>query len=153
MAYTAGVRLKILNLVKTALEGKHFFDNVKLQMPASPPTATECPAAFVALGTGTMQGVTNKEKDEEMTLAVILFVRADKDIDREKLVAIDKAEEVLQDLQTNTAFTAIASLIDVDSYDPGPMALGTYGFDWQILPPLGVVRLDVRVTFTYTAFN
>jgi hypothetical protein len=153
MAYDGGKRLKILNLVKAALEAKLFFKDVSLQMPVSPPTATTVPSAFVALGTGTMQGVTNKEKDEEMKFELILFVRSDKNVDRVKVEAIDRAEEAIQDLQTDADFEAIASLIDVEGYDPGPLALVNYGFDWQILPPLGVVRLDVRVTFTYTAFN
>ena len=153
MAYDRGIRLKLLNLVKEALEAKLYFKGVYLQMPESQPTVTSTPSAFVALAPSTMSGVTNKEKDEEMGIALILFVRADKNVDRVKLEAIDRAEEAIQDLQTDADFQAIASMIDVDGYDPGPLALGVYGFDWQILPPMGVVRLDVRITFIYTAFN
>jgi hypothetical protein len=146
-------RLKVFNLIERALESKTYFRQVKLQMPTAPPTATEVPSAYVALGSGTGEGFTNKEKDEELRAAVILFVRSEKDVDRVKLEALGKAEEVLMDLQTDADFEAVASLIDVDAYDAGPLALLSYGLDIQVLPPFGAIRLDVRVTFSYTAIN
>jgi hypothetical protein len=154
MAYEGGKRLKIINLVKEALEAKLYFKRVFLQMPTSPPSGIDLPAAYVTLAPATLEGITNKEKQEEMQLAVILFVRADKNVDRVKVEGIDRTEEAIQDLQTNADFEEIASMIDVYSYDPGPLALAQYGLEnFDVLPPLGVVRLDVRVTFIYQGFN
>ena len=146
-------RLKIYNLVQAALEAKTFFRTVHLQVPAAPPTSTELPSAYIAIGSGTSVGFTNKEKDEDARFAVILFVRSDQDVDRAKLEALGRAEEVLMDLQTDTDFEAVASLIDVDTYDGGPLALVSYGLEGLIAPPIGAIRLDVRVTFSYTAIN
>ena len=146
-------RLKVYNLLETALKSKLFFKSVRLQMPVNPPTATECPNAYVALTDGTSEGFTEKEKDEEMRVAVILFVRSDKNVDRAKIEALGRAEEVLMDLQTDADFMSVASMIDLDNYDAGPIALAVYGFDFQVLPPMGVIRLNFRITLSYTAIN
>lgn len=146
-------RLKVFNLLEAALVAKLYFKEVYLQMPVSPPTAKDIPSAYITLTGATSEGFTEKEKDEEMRVAVILFVRSDKNVDRVKIEALSRAEEALMDLQTDADFTAVASMIDMDNYDAGPIALASYGFDFQVLPPLGVVRLEMRITLAYMAFN
>ena len=153
MPYQGGIRLKLLNLIEADLEAKLYCKDVILNMPTAPPAATKIPAAYVTITTGTTEGITSEEKEEEMRLSVILFVRSDANVDRVKLEALDRTEEVIQDLQKDADFTAIASLIDVENWDGGPLALASYGLEGQITPPLGAIRVDVRITFLYTAFN
>ena len=152
MAYDGGRRLKLVNLVADILKKKLFFDDVKFQLPVSPPSLAERGVeAYLALGAETISGVTNSEVDSQFRLSVILFMRQNKNIDLWKLEIIDQAHEQIMSLQTDANFLAIASTIDVDTIDPGPLALQAYGLDLQIVPPSGVIRLDVRILLTYQA--
>lgn len=152
MPYESGKRLKVLNLVAGSLEAQAYWKGVYLQMPVTTPSGDMVPSAYVTLQPENMEGFTNKEKDSTFRLAVILFVRATEHVDREKCRAIDTAEEALMGLQTDTNFEAIASLVDVTSTDPGPVALASLGLvDVIVTPPYGVVRVDVEVTFSYEA--
>ncbi len=153
MAYGGAVRIQIYNLVAEALESILYFKQVHKQMPTSPPTAHDNPQAFLALLPETMAGITNKERESDFQMAVILFVHAEKNIDEAKLEGIAKAENVINNLQTDATFESIASIIHVQTTDPGPLALSVFGLDWQVLPPLGVVRMDVLAQFIYQAFD
>lgn len=153
MPFASGVRLKLLHLVKDALNKQNFFKAVNFQMPTTQPTALDVPQAWIALGVESMSGHTALEKDSEFRMSVIIFVRAEGDVDLAKVEAMDEAEEELMSLQINSDFQAIASMIDVETADYGPVALQAYGLDLSVTPPFGVVRLDVVVTFSYEAIS
>lgn len=149
MAFEKGKRRKIINLVRVALEGKLYFREVKAQMPTTHPTGDLFPSAFVALLPETIEDMTNEERRSDFRLAVIVFVKADKDVDLLKVDAQEEAEEAIMALQTDSSFRAVATRIGVDTTDPGPVALHSFGLEWTILPPFGVVRLDVGIDFAY----
>jgi hypothetical protein len=139
-------------MIAAELEKKLFFGAVKKQLPDAPPAANQTPQAFLALQSETMTGITNKEHESDLIVSVIVFVRSAKsEVDLEKLKAIDKAEEAIDALQDDTAFRAIASSIQVRNADYGPLALSSFGLDWAVLPPFGVIRLDVETNFIYQA--
>ena len=151
MAFEDKKRSTIYNLILEALRSKLYFKRVLGQMPAEPPTSHDSPQAYVALLPETMEGITNKERLSNFRVAVILLVRAKQDVDLSKLEALDVAEAAINNLQTDAAFTAVASLIHVQTVDPGPLALAVFGLDWTVLPPFGVVRIDVNTEFIYQA--
>lgn len=153
MAYEGQKRVTIYNLVAEELAKKLFFKKVKKQLPPSDPSGLEDPQAYLALLPETIEGFTNKERLSSFRMAVVLFVRAETDVDLAKLDAIDKAENAINNLQTNASFEAVGSLIHVRNIDPGPLALAVFGLDWEIRPPFGVVRLDVEVEFIYQAID
>lgn len=153
MAYEGERFVKIYNLVATALAEKLYFKQVKKQLPATPPTGLDCPQAFVALLPETIEGITNKEREASFKIAVILFVRAEKDVDVEKLKARNVAEQTINNLQTDSRHEAIGSIIHVSSIDYGPLALSVWGLQWEVLPPFGVVRMDVDANFIYQAMD
>ena len=146
-------RSTIYNLIVEALKARLYFKAVKAQMPSEPPTSLDSPQAFVALLPETMEGITNKERLSNFRVAVILLVRAEKDVDLCKLEAMDVAEAAINNLQTDTDFQAVGSLIHVQTADPGPLALAVFGLDWVVLPPFGVIRLDVNTEFIYQAID
>lgn len=152
MPYQAGRRIKLMNLVADVLKKKLYFGDVSFQLPTSPPSLQGGGVkAHIALGPETIAGITDREVDSEFRLSVILFVRTNKDIDLFKCEAIDKAHESIMSLQTDAAFQAVATMIEVDTIDPGPLSLSVYGLDFSVEPPSGVVRFDVRVSLTYQA--
>lgn len=152
MAYEGGRRLKLVNLVAEVLKKKLFFSDVNFQLPVTPPSlADRGVEAYIALGPENISGVTAQEVDSQFRLSVILFMRKNEDIDLWKLEIIDQAHEQLMSLQTDADFQTIASTIDVDTIDPGPLALQAYGLDFVVLPPSGVLRLDTRILLTYQA--
>lgn len=154
MAYDEGRELGLYNLTATALEEKLHFRRVKKQLPEAPPTGNDAPQAFIALGSETLAGLTNLEEEGDLRIAVILFVRAEKDIDLEKLRSMDKARRAINNLQKDSRFTDLGgSLIHVSSLDFGPLALAVYGLEWAILPPFGVIRLDVDINHVYQAMD
>ncbi len=153
MPFQDKIRSTIYNLVGEALREKLYFKAVKLQMPDADPTQFDSPSAFLALLPETMEGITNKERLSSFRIAVILLVRAEKDVDLCKLEALDVAERAINNLQTDARYTSVGSLIHIQTVDPGPLALAVYGLDWQILPPFGVVRLDVLAEFIYQAID
>lgn len=155
MAYEDGRELGLYNLVATALEEKPYFRRVLKQLPESPPTGLDQPQAFIAAGSSMLQGHTNLEEEGlPFRLAVILFVRAEKDVDLEKLRAMDKARRSINNLQKDSRFTDLGgSLVHVSSLDFGPLALAIYGLDWAILPPFGVIRLDVDINHFFQAMD
>lgn len=153
MAFEKRKRRTVYNLVHGALEGKPYFKKVHRQLPVSPPAAGDDPQAFLALLPETNEGITNKESEANFRIAVILFVRGEQDIDLVKLEAQDEAEQAINNLQTDTDFQAVASLIQIERTDPGPLALNVFGLNWVILPPFGVLRMDVRVSIIYEAFD
>lgn len=154
MPYDGGRRLKLVNLVADVLKKKLFFDDVKFQLPVQPPSLAERGVeAYIALGPETIGGITNEEVDSQFRLSVILFMRQNVNIDLWKLEIIDKAHEQIMSLQNDANFQAVATTIDVDTIDPGPLALATYGLEFAIIPPSGVLRLDVRILLTYQAIT
>ena len=153
MPFDKKVRTTIYNLVVEALRAKPYFKAVKAQLPESQPSGLDDPQAFVALLPELIEGITNKERESNFRLAVILFVRAEEDVDLAKLEALDEAEQAINNLQTSADFTAIASLIHVQNVDHGPLSLSVFGLDWSIMPPFGVTRIDVNVNFIYPAID
>jgi hypothetical protein len=157
MAYEGERRITIYNLIASALSAKLYFGAVKKQLPETAPANIDTlegkPQAFVALLPETIAGITNKEREADMRVAIVLFVRAEKDVDLEKLRAQNVAERAINNLQTDANFTAVGSLIHVQNIDPGPLALSVFGLDWAVLPPFGVVRLDVLANFIYQAID
>lgn len=153
MPFEKQKRLTVYNLILTAMKAKPFFRAVKARLPAAAPTGLDYPQAFVALLPETMTGITNKERESDFRVAVLLFVRAEEDVDLKKLEALDEAEQAINNIQTDSAFEAVASLIHVQTVDHGPLALAVFGLDWTILPPFGVTRLDVNVNFIYQAID
>jgi hypothetical protein len=152
MAYTgAGKRRKILNDVRAALEKRQYFRYVQIRLPEYPPPAI-VPAAYIARIPETRDEFTNAETEGIFRFAVVLFVRGEKDIDLIKTDAEDKAEAAIMSLQTDSDFRTVADIIAIDQVDPGPVALFPLGIEGTVLPPEGVVRMDVRVSYIYDQF-
>jgi hypothetical protein len=149
-----GKRKKILNLVAETIRDTLYFGRVVADPPGDPfPTALELPSVNVIRGLEPLSDLTNKDKHSEFGFETVVVVQADEDLELVKCDAQDVIEEALMNLQTDSAFTALAVMIKVDSADPTPRALADLGLTQPILPPFGVIRMRGRVLFDYVAID
>lgn len=146
-----GIRRTLLNMIGTVLENTTFFVSVHYQTPTDLfPSALDYPAAHVVRQPEKLDDFTNSEKQSDFPFDIIAFVHGPNDLELLKTDAEDIVENALMSLQIDSDFTAIASMVKVDSADPTANALADLGVDVLILPPFGVVRMKCRIIFDYT---
>ena len=155
MTYTGTERrIAALNVVKRAFEAQAQYKSVKIEIPAAPPSKLEVDLmVYIGTGTEVLTGLTNQEKDSAFRFSVLVFCRANAELELEKIRVSGNAEETIMALQNSADFIDKGlTMIDVVTIDRGPLALEYFGIQGPVLSPIGVVRLDTVVTFSYVAF-
>jgi hypothetical protein len=149
---TKGLRRKLLNMVKLAIEKKTYFQRVVARRPAWPlPDGAQTPAAFVFWMPSKMNYGTNEEKTGMLHFGVLGFVKEEEDLDLVKADCGDWIEEALEDMMKDSTFLQTAVQITVDRADPGPLALVELGINPGDMPPYGAVRVDGVIEYDYDA--
>ena len=148
--FVSGIRRKILQVALDVFRDNNYFLDVGARYPGYQlPDPTNVPSVYLARSNESPAWRTNKEAETDFPWSAFGFIFAEKDVELAKVDLQDQMELTIISLMTNTTFTAIADLVEINFIDPGPLALTQFGVEVEIQPPMGVIRMDVRTQFLY----
>ena len=114
-----------------------------------PPKTETFPSVYVFSTPEDMTPLTNKEYEGRLRFTAVGFIRANENLDLEKMDLRDEIEETLQNLMDDNDFITTAQMITLERTDPTPRVLADFGYSLEVKPPYGAVRIDSEVLFDY----